>query len=330
MIRFEQLNPIVRTKPEYLQVSRWTGHIPFGMLLIDLMRPRSFVELGTHYGVSYMAFCQAVKTLNTGTRCYAIDTWTGDPQSGSYSGDVLGTLQTHHDPAYGDFSTLMQMSFDEAAPRFDDQSIDLLHIDGCHIYEAVRHDFETWTPKLSERSIVLFHDTAEYNDEQEFGVWRLWGELSRQYPSFNFTHEHGLGVLAVGKNYANSLDAFFRATPEEQSLIRGQFCELAFALKNEELMLREAGLGHHIELLQRQVAELEQFGAEMRHLKEQLQESASSANDKLSHAISERNLLYSHLAAVERRKAKLEADLQSINADRLWRLVKRIRRHKPA
>jgi hypothetical protein len=83
MMRFEELHPIVRTKPEYLKVSRWTGHIPFGMLLIDLMRPRRFVELGTHYGVSYMALCQAVKMLNAGTRCYAVDTWTGDSQAGA-------------------------------------------------------------------------------------------------------------------------------------------------------------------------------------------------------------------------------------------------------
>jgi hypothetical protein len=313
VIDFADRHPIVASRPDYLHLSSWVGHIPFGMLVVDLARPKRLVELGTYYGVSYMAFCQAVKALDTGTQCCAVDTWAGDDHIGAYSSDVLLTLKSHHDPAYGSFSTLIQASFDDAAPRFDHEPIDLLHIDGCHRYEAVRHDFETWSRRMSDRGTVLFHDTCERNDEQQFGVWRLWEELSRDHPNFNFTHEHGLGVLAIGKNYPRELDVFFKASPEQQALLRGFFCDLGFRLKNDELVLREAvargalhgqidelqrslglmkarvqeleefaaGSSHHVKLLQQQVANLELFGAGMQAERDHLLQEKAALEDEL-------------------------------------------------
>jgi len=210
------------------------------MFLADIVRPRVFVELGTFYGVSYGAFCQAVKELQTGTRCFAVDTWRGDPHGGVMGDEVLHDLREHHDPLYGSFSRLMQMTFDEAAAHFEDGSIDLLHIDGFHTYEAARHDFETWLPRLSKQGVVLFHDIAERG--RGFGVWRLWDEVKARYPSYEVEFGHGLGMIAVGRDYPTTLDLFFRSTSVELGRVRDCFRrlgELMEAANEAELLKRE-------------------------------------------------------------------------------------------
>ena len=67
------------------------------------------------------------------------------------------------------------MTFDEGATKFTDQSLDLIHIDGLHTYEAVKNDFLTWKNKLKEGGTLIFHDWNV--QEKEFGVWKLWEEI---------------------------------------------------------------------------------------------------------------------------------------------------------
>ena len=116
---------------------------------MDVLHPQNFVELGTHSGFSYFAFCQAVQHLQLKTRCYAVDTWKGDEHAGFYGEEVFREVCNQNDRRYSAFSSLIRSSFDDALRHFDDGSIDLLHIDGCHFFDDVKHDFETWRSKLS-------------------------------------------------------------------------------------------------------------------------------------------------------------------------------------
>lgn len=284
--------PLCTRTPKRLNVpSAWIGHVPFALGVVAMVRPRVLVELGTHWGVSYCAFCQAVKQLRLDTRCYAVDTWQGDPHADFYGSEVLESLRSHHDAEYALFSELLQSSFDDALPHFQDGTIDILHIDGFHTYDAVKHDFETWLPKLSDRGVVLFHDT-EVRDRETFGVWRYWDELKQRYPHFEFYHSYGLGVLAVGETVPAGLQPLIAAPQADADRIRAYF----------------TNLGDHLS----ELAGVTTQRDNLEGLKEHLQSLLHAKNDECVQ-------VRSQLHAETQERSRVESALQEKSLECLWR-----------
>ena len=184
----------------------WTGHKFFAYDLIRYLQPKTVVELGTHRGTSFYSFCQGVKDEKLTTKLFAIDTWKGDEHSEEYDDSIYQEVQQIVKKYYKNQSiTLIRSLFDDAVEQFKDGSIDLLHIDGYHTYEAVSHDFNTWKKKVSPNGIVLFHDTHE--KKKDFGVYKFWEELKKKYKTLEFSHSHGLGVLFMNPDMHKPLAA---------------------------------------------------------------------------------------------------------------------------
>lgn len=233
--------------PLYLEPSAWIEHIPFAFWLIEEYKPKAIIELGVYNGTSYFSFCQALESLNLNAKAYGIDSWKGDQHAGFYDDNVYKRVSEYNETNYSKFSTLIRSTFDEARPYFTDATIDLLHIDGFHTYDAVKHDFETWRSVLSKNAIVIFHDINVR--EREFGVFKYWDELKKDYPYFEFDYGFGLGVLAMGEGYSPILQSLFNdnKNSEYYSILKNLFAEhghffkksLDFLfLKNEADLLR--------------------------------------------------------------------------------------------
>jgi GT2 family glycosyltransferase len=235
----------------------WSGHIPAAFWLTKIVTPRVFVELGTHAGNSYSAFCQAVSLLGLATQAFAIDTWQGDEHAGFYSEDVYREFNSFNESHFATFSKLLRTTFDDARACFDEGSIDLLHIDGLHSYEAVEHDFANWKGALSDRAVVIFHDTNVR--ERNFGVWKLWLELAESYPSFEFHHSEGLGVLGVGGNQPRTLRRLFelRSDPESAAIVRRFFAARGELYRTRSQLLELDHLSDELEIRAVHVADLE-------------------------------------------------------------------------
>ena len=236
--------------------SGWWGHVPFAFWLVAAARPRTLVELGSHHGVSYAAFCEAVSLARLDCRCFAVDNWQGDAHAGFFDEAVYNDLLDFNRTRYGAFSELLRADFNEALAHFADGSIDILHIDGFHTYEAASRDYLQWRPKLSPRAIVLFHDTNVRRDD--FGVHRLFAELSRDYPHFEFLHGNGLGLIAHGSQAPEVIRHLCTANSDQTASLRERFAQLgarwqghareqemarSFALQVEALESERIGAG---------------------------------------------------------------------------------------
>ena len=290
------LDPIFE-RPTLLETeSAWHGHVPFAHWLVAASRPAMLVELGTHNGVSYAAMCEQVRREGLSTRCFAVDTWAGDEHAGFYGEDVFATLSRFHAQRYGTFSRLLRSTFDEALPYIPDGAVDLLHIDGRHRYEDVAHDFATWTPKLSARAVVLFHDTNVR--EREFGVWRLWAELRERHPSFEFLHAYGLGVLLVGAEAPAELAALCALDAAGVARVRERFSLLGERGETEQALM----------LARRFTVEVQGAEARAREWGERLAATVGDSPAKLAVAEAERRSLRLRLSAAKANVAALERD----------------------
>jgi predicted O-methyltransferase YrrM len=218
---------------ETLTQTAWGGHIPFMFSLISELRPRRYVELGTQYGASFFAACQMLKHLGLPSLAIAIDLWEGDSQAGFYGEEVYNNFEHLRNTRYKNQSRSIRSLFSDAANHFEDSSVDLIHIDGLHTYEAVKEDYNIWKPKLTKNGVMIFHDTNEYLST--YGVWDFFAEIrSKATESFDFKHAHGLGVLAFGDDNSNPMISILRQMNKNPTSVELHFSRLG------ELSVKEA------------------------------------------------------------------------------------------
>ena len=172
----------------------WGGHRRFAYDLVRWMRPARIAELGVHWGTSFFTFAQAVKDGRmAATELVGVDTFEGEDHAGHYGPEVYDAVQRIVRECFAKQSiTLHKSLFRDALPHVADESVDLLHIDGLHTFEAVKDDFESWLPKLAAEGVVMFHDVAPGTG---YGSADYWKALTAAHPGFAFEHSWGLGVL---------------------------------------------------------------------------------------------------------------------------------------
>lgn len=215
-------NPIFEYEKMYDDLGGpWAGHKYFGYDLVRNYKPKKIVELGTHLGCSVFSFAQAVYDGKLTTQLDAIDTWQGDEHSSLYGENIFQRVNEIKKTCYPNTEiNFIRKTFDDAVKDYTDNSIDLLHIDGLHTFGAVKHDYETWFPKVKKNGLILLHDS--YVKEWGFGIYKLFAKLKQAFKTIEFTHAYGLGVIFKNSDTSVKLKGL---TP---------FLESYYALKSDK------------------------------------------------------------------------------------------------
>ena len=175
----------------------WEGHLLWAYSEIPKINPKVVVELGVHWGHSLFTMAESCEDHSIDATLYGIDHWQGDEHAGKFTDEVYETAKKCS-KLYSSVK-LIKKTFNEAVEDWD-KPIDLLHIDGRHLYEDVKEDFENWVPMVKDGGWVWLHDTQVKS--RNFGIYKYFKLLKKQHPDWEFSERFeskGLGLVRIHK-----------------------------------------------------------------------------------------------------------------------------------
>ena len=170
-----------------------TELLKFASLVNDL-KPRSVLEIGTFRGGTLFVFCRLAAPDAT---IISLDLWRYTPLYAPVFHSFCRRSQKLH-VLKGDSSKPEQLS--RVKDHLPAGSLDLLFIDGNHTYPAVKSDFELYSPLVRPGGMIAFHDITAHMDDCK--VPQLWAEVKDRYRHAEIVEDAnnrwgGIGVLYV-------------------------------------------------------------------------------------------------------------------------------------
>lgn len=115
----------------------------------------TLVEIGSYAGISSSIFAQFFKTI------HCIDPFLPgyDDNDGASKSDMIA-VEKQFDEVVSFYNNIkkIKMKSVDASKLFENNSIDVVYIDGEHTYNAVKDDIKYWLPKIKKNGIICGHD----------------------------------------------------------------------------------------------------------------------------------------------------------------------------
>jgi len=121
-------------------------------------------EIGCYLGDSTLIFLETGKI----SKMFCVDPWENgyddkDTSSFTIPMEIVHDRFLEQTIKYQDQITIMRMKSEDACHQFENESLDMVYIDGNHIEEYVEKDVLAWYPKIKQDGIIAGHDFYEGN-----------------------------------------------------------------------------------------------------------------------------------------------------------------------
>lgn len=201
LLKKESLGQISETLPSISQIPEEFDEL---IKFYKTLKPKNVLEIGSLLGWSLKRF---IENSQPGTNIISIDLPVRDfvgPSDHRVDQQEFGHMilwKRWAKKAGANLYVIPQSSFDQNTleqVKSICPVLDFLFIDGNHMYEAIRHDFEFYSPLVRKGGIVAFHDIAIL---EEGGGHRYWNEIKHKYKHKEILkskeNKMGIGILMV-------------------------------------------------------------------------------------------------------------------------------------
>lgn len=131
------------------------GRIQLAKVMRD-MGLKKAVEVGCRYGASAKVWTEGIPGLDL----TCIDPYRAYHRVGQERQDLIYAGACENAEKFG-FKLIRKASLD-AVDDYEDGSLDWVHIDGDHCFDAAVQDIIKWSPKVREGGLVLVHDYCAF------------------------------------------------------------------------------------------------------------------------------------------------------------------------
>lgn len=152
------------------------------------IKPRVTVEIGSWEGGSAIIFARHSENV------FCVDTWENYTDTLAFDDKNAITYLQGHERFKKFCENVGDDLFKKVFPCRGGSAlwsqiwpvpIDLLFIDGCHSYEAVKADIDGWLPHVSPGGFILGHDYQRVSDGNGGYVWEFPGVANAVQESFD-------------------------------------------------------------------------------------------------------------------------------------------------